>query len=539
MISDGTVAINLDPRVTAGAAIWSLADRVIQIAAGGQHNLILTAGGQVLASGSNERGQADVPSDLGEVVAIAAGYSHSLALRKDGTVVAWGNNARGATNVPSDLRDVVAISGGGGHSAAVRRDGSVVVWGRMGFGTVDPPAGLTDVVSVASGWESCFAIRSDGAVAAWGETQFGVPDVPKKPKYVGIDGGGGPFPSWVATRTDGSVKVNGDFGETPRHQLYDVTRVAAGEMHALARRRDGVVIGWGNSPVRHTVPAGLRAVESVSAGNDHSLALRTDGTVVAWGKNGYQQLRAPLNCTSEFVAWEDDGYYLPSLGRRGPDPYEPVYGQRAGERGSTPAPRTAASTVDPRRAVIAAIDRSVAADPHNFADVGRSQIDGVNAVHAYFYTTPHPDKQLWRVLFTKVWTDGPSAGSTQNLVGSKLVEVAGRLGWHDEIAYARSLISPMPTTTPKTPAPSGGCYVATAVYGSYDCEEVWILRRFRDQNLLVHAPGRLAVRLYYALSPAAVRFGGRSLRTAVRPMLNRIVNALRAKGISGAPYVDE
>lgn len=24
------------------------------------------------------------------------------------------------------------------------------------------------------------------------------------------------------------------------------------------------------------------------------------------------------------------------------------------------------------------------------------------------------------------------------------------------------------------------CYVATAVYGSYDCPEVWTLRRFRD-----------------------------------------------------------
>ena len=27
---------------------------------------------------------------------------------------------------------------------------------------------------------------------------------------------------------------------------------------------------------------------------------------------------------------------------------------------------------------------------------------------------------------------------------------------------------------------SGGCYVATAVYGSYDCPEVWVLRRYRD-----------------------------------------------------------
>ena len=30
---------------------------------------------------------------------------------------------------------------------------------------------------------------------------------------------------------------------------------------------------------------------------------------------------------------------------------------------------------------------------------------------------------------------------------------------------------------------SQGCYVATCVYGSYDCPQVWTLRRFRDNTL--------------------------------------------------------
>ena len=30
---------------------------------------------------------------------------------------------------------------------------------------------------------------------------------------------------------------------------------------------------------------------------------------------------------------------------------------------------------------------------------------------------------------------------------------------------------------------SQGCYIATCVYGSYDCSPVWILRRFRDSFL--------------------------------------------------------
>ena len=35
-----------------------------------------------------------------------------------------------------------------------------------------------------------------------------------------------------------------------------------------------------------------------------------------------------------------------------------------------------------------------------------------------------------------------------------------------------------------------GCYVATCVYGSYDCPEVWVLRRYRDYVLEESILGR-------------------------------------------------
>lgn len=43
----------------------------------------------------------------------------------------------------------------------------------------------------------------------------------------------------------------------------------------------------------------------------------------------------------------------------------------------------------------------------------------------------------------------------------------------------------------------GGCVVATAAHGDYHAPEVRILRGFRDQYLLPHAPGRALVRGYY------------------------------------------
>ena len=57
----------------------------------------------------------------------------------------------------------------------------------------------------------------------------------------------------------------------------------------------------------------------------------------------------------------------------------------------------------------------------------------------------------------------------------------------------------------------GGCYVATAVYGSYDCPSVWILRRFRDNDLANSIFGRVFIHAYYAISPSLVRMFGNTV----------------------------
>ena len=42
-----------------------------------------------------------------------------------------------------------------------------------------------------------------------------------------------------------------------------------------------------------------------------------------------------------------------------------------------------------------------------------------------------------------------------------------------------------------------GCYVATVIYGSYDCPEVWMLRRYRDNIIAKTWSGRVFIRSYY------------------------------------------
>lgn len=67
----------------------------------------------------------------------------------------------------------------------------------------------------------------------------------------------------------------------------------------------------------------------------------------------------------------------------------------------------------------------------------------------------------------------------------------------------------------------GGCYIATACYGSYDHPDVRVLRRFRDEHLMTSALGWLFVRFYYKVSPPlADRMGhAKWLSKAVRKRL--------------------
>ncbi len=82
------------------------------------------------------------------------------------------------------------------------------------------------------------------------------------------------------------------------------------------------------------------------------------------------------------------------------------------------------------------------------------------------------------------------------------------------------------------PSVGGGCYIATCVYGSSECREVWTLRRFRDRCLARHAAGRLFIRLYYRFSPKLVAaFGGiRAVRALWKAVLDRFVQVLDRKG---------
>ena len=85
-----------------------------------------------------------------------------------------------------------------------------------------------------------------------------------------------------------------------------------------------------------------------------------------------------------------------------------------------------------------------------------------------------------------------------------------------------------------------GCYVATCAYGSYDCPEVWTLRRFRDCVLAKTWYGRLFILAYYFVAPKLVRVFGNSewFKNIWRNYLDNKVEKLNNLGFENTPYDD-
>ena len=86
-----------------------------------------------------------------------------------------------------------------------------------------------------------------------------------------------------------------------------------------------------------------------------------------------------------------------------------------------------------------------------------------------------------------------------------------------------------------------GCYIATCVYGSYDCPEVWTLRRFRDYSLGTTWYGRAFIHIYYKISPKLVKHFGEKkfFKNTWRMILNKMIKKLHSKGVEMTPYNDK
>ncbi|MHB1307241.1 MAG: immunoglobulin domain-containing protein [Limisphaerales bacterium] len=295
-------------------------EAVIAVDAGFGHVLALRADRTVVAWGSNQRGQCEVPSDLGEVIAVSAGHQHSVALRADGSVRAWGDNSLGQTRVPTEATNLVAVAAGGYHTLGLRADRTVLAWGANEYGQASVLSELGPVRAVAAGAFHGLVLQTNGAVVAWGYNGNGQTVVPSHTRpFTAI---ASKFNHNLALQADGLVVGWGEnhAGQChPPADLAGVVAIAAGHRHSLAQLGNGTVVTWGDlAGGALGVPEGLSGVSALAAGSTFSLAL-TPGPVLSRQPVGTLIIEEDSLTLMPAVAghgsfvfqWERDGVALP------------------------------------------------------------------------------------------------------------------------------------------------------------------------------------------------------------------------------------
>ncbi len=75
----------------------------------------------------------------------------------------------------------------------------------------------------------------------------------------------------------------------------------------------------------------------------------------------------------------------------------------------------------------------------------------------------------------------------------------------------------------------GGCFIATAAYGTSTAHEINVLRSFRDNVLMKESSGRSFISFYYRVSPTIAKMIAKSrvLKFATRALLAPVIKVVK------------
>jgi hypothetical protein len=137
------------------------------------------------------------------------------------------------------------------------------------------------------------------------------------------------------------------------------------------------------------------------------------------------------------------------------------------------------------------------------------------------------------ITFGTNWSDWPDTDYT--------------IAWEFEVADTSLMDPVMPNTVSGSytgegydnDSGGGGCFIATAAYGSSLDPHVRSLRRFRDEILMRSRPGRALVAWYYDVSPPVAQYieEHETLRTFTRMALTPLVLSIEAPVLAFSVFI--
>jgi Regulator of chromosome condensation (RCC1) repeat/Putative Ig domain len=258
----------------------------VQVAAGAEHSLVLTASGRLYAFGDNRYGQlgnatnagidaanpqpalVSLPPGSGPIAQIAAGAEHSLVLSASGRLYAFGANDAGQLGVAT----------GSGTEAADPAPTQVVL-----------PASSAQPVAVAAGMQHSLVLSASGQIYAFGSNRYG--QLGRQANAETANANPAPLEVALPAAAGGASEI------------------AAGGSHSLVLSASGLLYAFGSNtagqlgsgagagseaanplPRLAGLPAGEAPPIAIAAGASDSLVLTTTGGLLAFGSNRFGAL---------------------------------------------------------------------------------------------------------------------------------------------------------------------------------------------------------------------------------------------------------
>ncbi|KXL50959.1 hypothetical protein M433DRAFT_149217 [Acidomyces richmondensis BFW] len=271
-----------------------------QVAAGGNHTLVLGENYHVEAFGSNAAGQCGTSRELEEErdhVAVPFCLKGVVPLDERSLSITQ-ISATWTASICLDNNGKLHVAGQDLSDEHVEEDVRVgrTTWTIPNF----PPHG-TIVRQISSSVTHTVAVLSNGEVWGWGKGrkgQLGQPaeDIRSPRKLEGLEfpvikaACGKDFTCVVGEKIGGQIALIGACGKdrfgvksnVPKEVPHwkDVT-ASWGSVYVLFE--DGRILAWGRDDHGQLPPPGLPPIEALAAGSEHCIALTKAGKVLAWG----------------------------------------------------------------------------------------------------------------------------------------------------------------------------------------------------------------------------------------------------------------